>query len=58
MNRSDAPLRPAEDAVVVDTSDLTIEQAVAQDGGRDRSRPTTQAPMTQTVAPYRSGGRP
>lgn len=30
MNRSDAPLRPAEGGVVVDTSDLTIAQAVAQ----------------------------
>lgn len=28
MGRADAPLRPAEDAVIVDTSDLSIEQAV------------------------------
>ncbi len=30
MNRADAPLRPAPDAVTIDTSDLTIEAAVAQ----------------------------
>lgn len=30
MGRADAPLRPAEDAVVLDTTDLSIEQAVAQ----------------------------
>ncbi|KFE34607.1 (d)CMP kinase [Thioclava atlantica] len=29
MNRADAPLRPAEDALVIDTSDLSIEEAVA-----------------------------
>lgn len=29
MNRADAPLRPAEDAVVLDTSEMTIDQAVA-----------------------------
>ncbi len=29
MNRADAPLKPAEDAVLVDTSDLSIEEAVA-----------------------------
>jgi cytidylate kinase len=29
MGRADAPLRPAEDAIVIDTTDLTIEQAVA-----------------------------
>ncbi len=29
MGRADAPLRPADDAIVIDTSDLTIEQAVA-----------------------------
>jgi len=28
MGRADAPLRPAEDAVVIDTTDLTIAQAV------------------------------
>ena len=28
MGRTDAPLRPAEDALVIDTTDLTIEQAV------------------------------
>jgi cytidylate kinase len=28
MGRSDAPLRPAEDAVVIDTSDLGIDEAV------------------------------
>ena len=27
--RASAPLRPADDAVVLDTTDLTIEQAVA-----------------------------
>ncbi|WP_194097999.1 (d)CMP kinase [Marivivens aquimaris] len=29
MNRADAPLKPADDAVLVDTSDLSIEEAVA-----------------------------
>lgn len=29
MNRADAPLKPADDAVLVDTSDLCIEEAVA-----------------------------
>jgi len=29
MGRADAPLRPAGDAVVLDTSDLSVEQAVA-----------------------------
>ncbi|MBZ4021908.1 cytidylate kinase [Rhodobacter sp. TJ_12] len=29
MNRADAPLRPAEDAVQIDTSDMSIEAAVA-----------------------------
>lgn len=28
-NRADAPMRPAEDAVVIDTSDLTIDDAIA-----------------------------
>lgn len=28
MNRSDAPLKAAEDAVIIDTSDMAIEQAV------------------------------
>lgn len=30
MNRAEAPLRPADDAVIVDTSALTIDEAVAQ----------------------------
>ena len=30
MNRAEAPLRPADDAVIVDTSTLTIDEAVAQ----------------------------
>ncbi|MEM7319565.1 MAG: d(CMP) kinase [Pseudomonadota bacterium] len=30
MNRSEAPLRPAKDAVVIDTSDLDITQALAR----------------------------
>ena len=30
MGRADAPLRPAGDAVIVDTSDLSIDAAVAQ----------------------------
>lgn len=30
MERSEAPLKPAEDAVLIDTSALSIEQAVAQ----------------------------
>jgi cytidylate kinase len=29
MNRAEAPLKPAEDAVTIDTSTLTIDQAVA-----------------------------
>jgi cytidylate kinase len=29
MARSEAPLRPADTATVIDTSDLSIEQAVA-----------------------------
>ena len=32
MGRADAPLRPAADALIVDTSDLTINQALAQAG--------------------------
>lgn len=30
MGRSDAPLRPADDALLLDTSDLTIDEAVQQ----------------------------
>ena len=30
MERAEAPLKPAEDAVVIDTSDLSIEDAVAR----------------------------
>jgi len=30
MGRADAPLRPAEDALLIDTSDLSIDAAVAQ----------------------------
>ena len=30
MGRADAPLRPAEDAVTLDTSDLSIEEAVSR----------------------------
>ncbi|GAB1380567.1 (d)CMP kinase [Pararhodobacter aggregans] len=30
MNRADAPLKPAADAVLVDTSDLSIEAAIAR----------------------------
>lgn len=30
MGRADAPLRPADDAVILDTSDITADQAVAQ----------------------------
>lgn len=30
MNRADAPLKPAPDAVLIDTSDLTIEAAIAR----------------------------
>lgn len=29
MNRAEAPLKPAEDSVTIDTSELTIEQAIA-----------------------------
>ena len=30
MERAEAPLRPAEDAVVIDTSEMSIEEAVAE----------------------------
>ena len=30
MDRADAPLRPADDAVLIDTSELSIDEAVAQ----------------------------
>jgi cytidylate kinase len=30
MGRADAPLRAAEDAVVLDTSEMTVEEAVAR----------------------------
>ena len=30
MNRAEAPLRPASDAVMLDTSEMTVEQAVAR----------------------------
>lgn len=30
MNRAEAPMKPAEDAVLIDTSDLSIEDAVAK----------------------------
>lgn len=30
MNRAEAPMKPAEDAVLIDTSDLSIQDAVAQ----------------------------
>lgn len=30
MGRADAPLRPAEDAVVLDTSDMSVDEAVAK----------------------------
>jgi cytidylate kinase len=30
MGRAEAPLKPAEDAVILDTSAMSIEQAVAQ----------------------------
>lgn len=30
MNRADAPLKPAADAIMIDTSDLSIEEAVAK----------------------------
>lgn len=33
MGRADAPLRAATDALILDTSDLTIDQALAQAGG-------------------------
>jgi cytidylate kinase len=29
MNRADAPLRPAEDAVILDTTHMSIEDALA-----------------------------
>lgn len=30
MNRAEAPLRPADDATIIDTSDLTVEAAIAK----------------------------
>ena len=30
MNRADAPLRPAKDAIHLDTTDLTIDAAIAK----------------------------
>jgi cytidylate kinase len=30
MDRAEAPLKPADDAHILDTSDLAIDQAVAQ----------------------------
>ncbi|MBV7408637.1 d(CMP) kinase [Maritimibacter sp. DP1N21-5] len=30
MNRADAPLRPAEDAIVIDTSEMSVDEAVAE----------------------------
>lgn len=30
MGRADAPLRPAEDAVILDTSEMTVDEAVAR----------------------------
>lgn len=30
MNRAEAPLRPAQDATIIDTSDLTIEEALSR----------------------------
>ena len=29
MNRADAPLRPADDAIVIDTTEMSVEEAVA-----------------------------
>lgn len=42
MGRADAPLRPAEDAVMLDTSDLSIEQAIAQAIALVATRATTR----------------
>ena len=47
MGRADAPLRPAEDAVMLDTSDLSIEQAIAQ-----------AIALVATRAATRAGNRP
>ncbi|WP_370274999.1 (d)CMP kinase [Pararhodobacter marinus] len=38
MNRADAPLKPAPDAVLLDTSDLSVEAAVAQAAALIESR--------------------
>ena len=38
MNRADAPLKPAADAVVLDTSEMTIEAAVAEAVARIEAR--------------------
>jgi cytidylate kinase len=38
MNRTEAPLRPAADAVLLDTTDLSIAEAVARAAGLIRSR--------------------
>ncbi len=38
MGRADAPLRPAEDAVLIDTTDMTIDQAVSVASAAVRAR--------------------
>jgi cytidylate kinase len=30
MTRADAPLKPAEDAVILDTSEMTVDEAVTR----------------------------
>lgn len=41
MGRADAPLRPAEDAVILDTSDMSVTEAVAKAVSLIRSRMVT-----------------
>ncbi|NNF90268.1 MAG: (d)CMP kinase [Boseongicola sp.] len=43
MGRADAPLRPAADAVEIDTTDLTIDEAVARAVAAVRARLETEA---------------
>ncbi len=38
MNRAEAPMRPPADAVLIDTSELTIDQAIAMASGVIRQR--------------------
>jgi cytidylate kinase len=45
MGREDAPLRPADDAVLIDTTDLTISQAVELASAAVSARFTERTPL-------------